>query len=119
MLIEIWERLRGYDRWTETTAIVETSDLVNKGSQFRISGTTPVLSSRARIAWTDARGRKRTAEFEVDDESRLYQLVGAETVTIRYNPAKPQQYYFRDLLRSRLSRLSRIALFSLLRIDAR
>lgn len=58
MLIEIWERLRGYDRWTETTAIVETSDLVNKGSQFRISGTTPVLSSRARIAWTREVGKE-------------------------------------------------------------
>jgi hypothetical protein len=110
MLIELWERLRGYDKWVETDAMIESSDLVSKGRRVGLGGVTPNLGSRVRIAWRSANGEKRTAEFNVDDESPLYQLVGAETVSIRYNPAKPGQYYFRDLLRSRIRRLLQLPL---------
>jgi hypothetical protein len=110
MLIELWERLRGYDKWVETDATVEFSDLLNRGNRLGLGGVTPQLASRGRIAWRDSNGRKRTAEFGVDDESPLYQLVGGEAVSIRYNPAKPEQYYFRDLLRSRIRRLLQLPL---------
>jgi len=105
MLIELWERLCGYDKWTETKAFVESSDLRQKGAQYGIGGATPKLGSWIRIAWTDSQGWRRAAEFGADDESPFYQLVGGETVTIRYNPAKPQQYYCRDLLKARVCRL--------------
>jgi hypothetical protein len=30
MLIEIWERLRGYDKWIKTEATVQSSELVDR-----------------------------------------------------------------------------------------
>jgi uncharacterized protein DUF3592 len=115
MLIEIWERLRGYDKWTEAEVTIESSDLLSKGSRYGIGYATPKLASREQIDWSDSEGRRRSAEFEVDDESPLYQLLGGERVTIRYNPARPGQYYFRDLLRSRVRRFFQILLRSFLR----
>jgi hypothetical protein len=88
MLIEIWERLRGYDKWIETEATILSSDLVNQ-------------MSKNVIGWTDMSGRSHTARYSVHSGSRLYQLYDGQTVTIRYNRANPGEYYFRELFRYR------------------
>ena len=36
------------------------------------------------------------------EDSRLFQLIGGETVRIRYNPGDPEQFYCRDLLKTRV-----------------
>jgi uncharacterized protein DUF3592 len=103
MLIEIWERLRGYDKWIQVDARVESSNLQEtknydrSGNQIESS-----WESDDEIVWTDNMGQEQRADFNVPDDSPIYQLVGGETVTIRYNPAKPEEFYYRELLRTRV-----------------
>jgi hypothetical protein len=114
MLIEIWERLRGYDKWAEADAKIESSDVEQTPYTNRDGSVSYTWASGDQIAWIDSRGEKQCADFTVDDESPLYQLVGGETVKIRYNPAKPEQYYFRDLLRSRVRRFFQLTFYTIL-----
>jgi hypothetical protein len=103
MLVEIWERLRGYDKWIETQAKIESSDVDKRPLTDRYGNVIDyAYSSGDTLTWTDRQGEKQYADFTVPDDSPLYQLVGGETVTIRYDPAKPDRYYFRELLRTRV-----------------
>jgi hypothetical protein len=107
MLIEIWERLRGYDKWLETDATIQSSRLTDvEVGEIRGRGgpRRPVIASESdcTIAWTDANGEKHTAVYEVFEDSPLYQLYEGQTVTIRYNPADPDQFYLRGVLRSQI-----------------
>jgi hypothetical protein len=83
-LIEIWERLRGYDKWIEAQASIESSTVeetpVTDRSGQSIGFT---YASGDMLAWTDQQGEKQYADFTVPDDSPLYQLVGGESVTIR------------------------------------
>jgi hypothetical protein len=117
MLIELWERLRGCNKWIPAQAIIESSD-VNK---------TPIANRWGQaidykytsgdvIVWTDPTGEKHYAGFDVDDQSPLYQYVGGESVPIRYDPADPDRFYFRDLLRSRVHSAFRIGLAVLIAV---
>jgi hypothetical protein len=103
MLIEIWERLRGYNKWIQTEAQFESSK-VEESKQFgayrQQDGST--WASDDVLVWTDRQGQRHGVEFQVPDDSPLYQFVDGETVTIRYNPAKPDQFYLRELLRTRV-----------------
>jgi hypothetical protein len=103
MLIEIWERLRGYDKWVETQAKFESSDVEKKPIRDR-SGTVVDYRyvSGDLLTWTDRQGKKQSASFTVPDDSPIYQMVGGESVTIRYNPARPDRFYYRELLRTRV-----------------
>jgi hypothetical protein len=103
MLIELWEKLRGYDKWVQTEAKVESSE-VEKTPQTNQYGTQVgySYSSGDILTWTDASGEKQCATFTVPDDSPLYQLIGGETLTIRYDPASPDHFYFRELLRTRI-----------------
>jgi hypothetical protein len=114
MLLEIWESLRGYDKWPEVAAKIESSN-VERTDHVSSNGTVSYTwASGDQITWTDSRGEKQCADFRVDDESPLYQLVGGEAVKIRYNPARPRQFYFRDLLQSRTRRFFQVALYALI-----
>jgi hypothetical protein len=90
MLLEIWERLRGYDKWIETQADIESSSV----AETRITGRYGKIvdysyTSGDMLTWVDGQGEKQYADFTVPHDSPLYQLVGGETVTIRYDPARP------------------------------
>jgi hypothetical protein len=108
MLIEIWERLRGYDKWTQTEATIKSSDLkeveVGRSRTTRFSDSEPIYEwqSICVLAWTDALGNPRTSEYAVSENSPLFQLYDGQTVTIRYNSAKPEQFYLRGVLGSKL-----------------
>src|ERR1700729_2729973 len=54
------------------------------------------------LVWTDREGNQQTAPCRVPDDSPLYQFIGGEKVTIRYNPQNPEECYFPELLRGRL-----------------
>lgn len=95
MLIEIWERLRGYDKWIETEAKVESSK-VKKTATYGNS-----WASEDELAWTDRSGKTQRARFNVPDGSPLFQLIGGETVMIQYDPTEPDRYYFRELFQTR------------------
>lgn len=110
MLIELWEKLRGYHKWVQTEAKVRSSKVEKTAHYGRDGSVSYTWASGDQLVWTDEQGQPQSAEFKVDDESPLYQLVGGESVTIRYNPARPEEFYYRDLLRSRLNFFFRMAL---------
>jgi hypothetical protein len=114
MLIELWEKLRGYDKWVEADAKIDSSDVERTSHVDRGGNVSYTYASGDQIVWTDSRGEKQYADFTVDDESPLYQLVGGEKVKIRYNPQRPEQFYFRDLLKSRIRRFFQLTLYTLL-----
>jgi Protein of unknown function (DUF3592) len=102
MLIELWERLRGYDKWIAADATITRSDVQKIPVTDRYSGQVIDYNyaSGDVLTWTDPSGEQQYAGFDVPDDSPLYQLIGGETVSIRYNPANPDQFYYRDLLKT-------------------
>jgi hypothetical protein len=98
MLIEFWERLRGYDKWVETQATVESSRTENipiRGGEIHQNDDV--------LLWTDSNGERHRAYFEVQGDSSLYELDPDSKITIRYNPADPEQYCLRELLKYRVT----------------
>jgi hypothetical protein len=118
MLIEIWERLRGYDKWIETDATVASASVEQKVHQDRSWGTTYTYGSGDVLIWTDSTGRVQRAFFSVPQGSNLYKLLGGDTLPIRYNPAHPGQFYLRELLQTRINKFARRILVSLVLIAA-
>lgn len=112
MLIELWEKFRGYDNWIQVSARIESSDVEKTPHYGRDGSVSYTWASGDELAWTDREGQRRSSEFKVDDESPLYQLVSGENVTIRYNPANPDEFYYRDLLRSRVNFFFRMTLLT-------
>ena len=103
MLIEIWERLHGYDKWVQVEATVESSRVKETAHSDRSGNVSYTYGSGDVLVWTDRQGARKTGSFTVPDDSPLYQLVGGESITIRYNPADPDEFYFRELLRTRVN----------------
>lgn len=107
MFIEIWEKLRGYDKWTPVNAKILSSKLddvqvvavpdgygrVQTGDEWR---------STCGIAWTDSNGKEHKAEFKVSENSPLFQMYDGQTLPIRYNPANPDRFYERGVARAKL-----------------
>jgi len=108
MLLEFWERLRGYDKWIETAATINSSDLaeveIGKARMTRFSDWEPIdeWQSKCQLAWTDASRASHTATYAVAEDSPLFQLYDGQTVAIRYNPARPDQFYLRGVLGSKV-----------------
>lgn len=119
MLIEPWEILRGYDRWIDVEAKIVSSDVRRTAHHGHDGSVSYSYDAGDQLTWTDAQGNTQFADFQVDDQSSLYQFVGGESIAIRYNPRDPSRFYSRDLLRSRVHFISRcivtgLALLSLL-----
>ena len=91
MLIELWEKLRGYDKWVESEGKVVAAS-VEKGE----------LTSKVvcRIAWKDRMGKEHETRLDADEESPLFQLSEEDTVKIRFNPARPGEVYIPGLIES-------------------
>jgi hypothetical protein len=105
MTTKLWERLRGYDKWIETTASFESAELEKTAHTDRGGNVSYTWSSFDTIAWTDQKGATHRAEFRVPDDSPIYQLVDGNKATIRYNPADPDHFYYPDLLHTRIATL--------------
>jgi hypothetical protein len=93
MLIELWEGLRGYDKWVQTEATVESSRTKSVPTRHG-----KLRESDDVLLWTDGGGERHRAFFEINETSPLYQLIQDSKITIRYNPADPEQYYLRELV---------------------
>jgi hypothetical protein len=112
MLIEIWERLRGYDKWLQTEATIKSSELAevwvatdpdDRGGKNKPSGAAiKEWRSTCSLAWSDAASQPHKAQFEVSDNSPLFQLYEGQAVTIRYNPANPGEFYLPGVLKSKV-----------------
>jgi hypothetical protein len=97
MLMEIWEHLRGYRRWTQAEAKVEflkEEHLYHDkdGKDLHYSYVTG-----QRLAWTDSTGTAHYAPLKKLGDDAKYQLAEGEAETIRYNPANPVQFYCRRI----------------------
>ena len=104
MLIEIWERLRGYHHWTQAEAKIEFVKEEHtyhdkSGKELHYTYKTGEC-----LVWTDARGAARQATLKPRGNDPKYQFADEEMATIRYNPANPEQYYFRKLSEMRVRR---------------
>ena len=111
MLIELWEKLRGYDKWVETQAKISRSKVERTAHNGRDGSVSYTWESNEQITWMDRQGLECRADFKVDDESPLYQFIGGETVIIRYDPADPAKFYFRELSKSRVRRFFQLTLY--------
>jgi len=111
MLIEIWERLRGYDKWIETAATIKSSKLEEVVVSARKDGT-PIYGWQGdeEIVWTDRDGDKQCEQLEVMEDSPVFQLYDGNPVVIRYNPANPSHFYVREQLRYEVRRSSKVIL---------
>ena len=114
VLIEIWEHLRGYHNWTPTKATVQSSTLSGVEFGRDASKQTVAWQSVCRIVWQDRDRVPHRAEFEVFEESSLYQLCDGDTVDIRFNPQKPDQFYLPGLIQSRLAKVWKLSIFAVL-----
>jgi hypothetical protein len=111
MLIEMWERLRGYDKWIEAEAEIESSQV---STYYDRQGEHEQSSDI--LKWTDIQGETHRCDFTVPEDSSLYQNVAGQTITIRYSPADPERYYLRELLQTRMRIVVRFAVPVLLLI---
>ncbi len=108
MLIEIWERLRGYDKWIQMEATIKSSNLaeveIGRVRTNRWTNSEPVdeWKSSCTLIWKDNSGNPHENEFEVAEDSPLFQLYDGQTVTIRFNPANPDQFYLRGVSGSKV-----------------
>src|ERR1035441_8704782 len=103
MLIEFWESLCGYDKWTPTEATVESSNYSDRVVTYgyntqSVDGltrpeTTTVNQSTSVITWTDESGKLYRSQYTVTKPSPLFEMYGGEKVPIRYNPANPSDFY--------------------------
>jgi hypothetical protein len=105
MLIEIWERMRGYDKWPQVTGTIQSSTLAEEKigevyNQYTANDPIYEWESTNTLAWTDASGNQHAAEYKVNEDSPLFQLYDGQSVTIRYNPADPGQFYLRGVTSS-------------------
>ena len=96
MLVQLWERLRGYDRWPETDAVIVSSATIRR--KFGLPGPRP---SQARfstdlLAWKDRSGEPHLAPFVNEEASPLYHLLEGETIRIRFDPKRPNRFYNRE-----------------------
>jgi len=110
MLIELWERLRGYNKWVQAEARVDSAAAIRRtlGKRYQESPTS--RASGRLLVWKDQLGKKQVGVFVTLDTSPFYQLLDGETITIRYNPARPNHYYCRAHLLSWLVHLAKISL---------
>ena len=114
MVIEAWELLRGYRNWTPTKATVQASAVAE--IEFGENGSRQSIAwqSVCKIAWQDQNQVAHNAEFEVFEESPLYQLCEGDTVDIRFNPRKPDQSYLPGLIQSKLAKTWKLTMFGVL-----
>jgi hypothetical protein len=111
MLIEIWERLRGYDKWPIAEATIESSKLDEVAQEYsRVTGNP--LSTRwqgdEELVWRDQSGTTRRESIAVGENSPLFQLYEGKPLTVRYNPSVPPEFYVREQLQFQVNRTSKV-----------
>jgi hypothetical protein len=126
MLIEFWESLCGYDKWTPTEATVQSADFsdvdVDRGfTESIVDGrvenvTTTEIRSTNVITWTDAAGNLYRSGYTVTSPSPLFGLYGGEKLAIRYNPANPKDFYLRELSQNQMQAVAGKVLWAIVLI---
>lgn len=93
MLIELWEKIRGYDKWIRTEAKLGQSEF-ERTAYRRKEERLYAYRFEQCLEWVDQQGQSRSARFRVPDGSLLFPRSDGDRVVIRYDPANPENYYF-------------------------
>lgn len=112
MLLKLWERLRGYNKWTEAQAVIKSSQVQQVVVGHTRDTNQPVYAWQGdeEVAWTSEDGVEHSELFEVDEGSPLFKMYDGNPLTIRYDPQNPDHFYVRDQLRHQVNRGAKIAL---------
>ncbi|HEY1253350.1 MAG TPA: DUF3592 domain-containing protein [Terracidiphilus sp.] len=95
MLIEIWERLRGYDKWVQTEATIKSSESEEVVIGHSRSDDEPFYEWQEyqELQWKVLSGTEWTKSITVGENSPIFKLYDGKTVTIHYNPDSPGNFY--------------------------
>lgn len=103
-LIEIWEWLRGYRKWTQTqaqTVFLKEETLFHEGGKdLHYSHVTG-----ARVVWTDSDGKSHYMLLKQYGNPPKYPVAEGEVVDLRYDPANPMRCYSRRLSELKVRRV--------------
>jgi hypothetical protein len=102
MMTKLWERAIGYDKWIETIATFGAANVQKTPHNGRDGSVSYTYNSFDTISWTDHSGATHSADFKVPDNSPIYQMVDGNQATIRYDPSRPDRFYYPDLFRTRI-----------------
>ncbi|MGA7339917.1 MAG: DUF3592 domain-containing protein [Terracidiphilus sp.] len=111
MLIEIWERLRGYDKWIQTEAAVQSSHIDEVVVAATRSGK-PIYGwqGNEEVSWVDKDGVRQCEPLAVSESSPVFKLYDGNPLVIRYNPASPCDFYVREQLRYQVNLGAKVSL---------
>jgi hypothetical protein len=107
MLIELWERLRGCDKWVEADARVVSFETLRENLAEPIPSPRANQFSSDLLVWKDRRGEFHYGPFVNHEGSRLFQTLEGGAVPIRYDPARPDRYYNREYFVSWVANISK------------
>ena len=110
MLIDLWERFRGFDRWSVTEATIVSSETIRR--KFGLPGPRRPQSrfSTDLLVWKDCLGNPHLAPFVHEETSPLYQLLEGETIAIRFDPSRPNHFYHREHFLSWVKLIAKVVL---------
>jgi len=95
------------DKWPEAEAKILSSEIREPlAADFDLAPSSSLdleCESSCAISWIDSSGKEHTSEYGVPEYSPLFQLYDGQTVTIRYNPSNPDEFYLREAAISHLS----------------
>jgi Protein of unknown function (DUF3592) len=114
MLIELWERLRGYGKWVETEATIESAQQ-RIAMEYRDPSDPPGKSRYTWkmedvLTWSDAAGQRHQAHFTAHEESPLFKLTAGAKLIIRCDPANPARFYSREIHKAELRHFIQVTL---------
>jgi hypothetical protein len=111
MLIDIWEKLRGYDKWVDAKAAIKSSQLNEEVVGHDRAGRNFYgWFGDEWLTWKDASGVEQSEPITVSEDSPVFQCIEGNALEIRYNPADPSEFYIREQLQYQLNRAVKIIL---------
>ncbi len=113
MLIEVWERLRGYDKWPQAVATIESSKLEEVEEYQRRGPSRYRWQGDEELVWLDQSGTTRRESIAVGEDSPIFRLYEGKPVTVRYSPSIPAEFHVREHLRYQVNRASKAIAFIL------
>ena len=104
MFIEWWEQIRGFDRWPEVPATIESTRTygpaaTGSGTDFAIRSPVfrkDVLLERMSITYATVDGVRQTKRIWLPACPLLLSLAPGDHFYLRYSPGNPSRLYIRE-----------------------
>jgi hypothetical protein len=119
MLIDLWEKFRGYDKWVDATATIKSSKLSEQVVGHDRGGRAFYgWFGDEWLTWKDSSGAEQSEPMTVSEDSPVFQCIEGDVIVIRYNPADPSEFYVREQLKYQLNRAVKIILWMIAAVVA-